>query len=132
MVTPALVAFIIPFASLHFPHDGQNQRNPGLAAEFAHASLPDSVTFAAGAYQNSHDRRTVFGQAVWTPLRTKMVQAGLSAGLGTGYKSPVIGGAFVRVTPFGAEHIGLHLTLIPPTSAEQKGVVGFAIYIPVE
>ena len=129
-MSPSLVAFIIPFASLHVHHDGQNQVNPGLAAEVRLHDGP--ITYAAGAYENSHRRTTVFAQAVWTPLRTDLVQAGLSAGLGTGYRSPVIGGAFVRVTPFGADRIGLHLTLIPPTSAEQKGVVGFAVYIPVE
>ena len=123
-----LLAFLVPFASYHVYDNGQNERNPGLAAEVRLHEGP--VTYAAGVYQNSHDKRTVFAQAVWTPLRTKMVQAGLSAGLGTGYKSPVIGGAFVRVTPTGGA--GLHLTLVPPTSPEQKGVIGFAVYIPME
>lgn len=129
MLAPTLVAFIIPFASLHFPHDGQNQINPGLAAEFSHSSLHPTITGAVGVYENSHSKTTVFAQGVWTPFRSTLVQAGLSAGLGTGYKSPVIGGAFARFTPTGG--LGLNLTLIPPTSAEQRGVIGFSLYIPV-
>jgi len=129
MLTPSLVAFLIPFASLHFPHADQNQLNPGLAAEFRLGPLPESISFAAGDYLNSAGKHTTFAQVVWTPLRTKMVQAGLSAGVGTGYKSPLLGAAFVRVTPTG--NVGLHLSLIPPTSPEQKGVIGFALYIPI-
>ena len=129
-MTPILVAFLIPFASYHADYHGQNQVNPGLAAEVRMAELPESISFAAGTYLNSYERRTVFAQAVWTPIRTKVVQAGLSGGFGTGYRSPVLGAGFVRITPTGGA--GLHLTLIPPTSAEQRGVVGFALFIPVE
>ena len=65
-----LIAFVIPLASLHFPHTDQNQINPGVAAEFSVPALArPSLTFAAGAYENSRARTTVFGQAVWTPVK---------------------------------------------------------------
>jgi hypothetical protein len=120
-----LIAFIIPLASLHFPHTGQNQINPGLAAEFGGAG---PVTYAVGAYENSYHRTTAFGQVVWTPLRRATalgeLGAGASVGLGTGYRSPVIGGAFLR--------LGMaHLTIIPPTGGDRSGVIGFALRIPV-
>ena len=125
-----LVAFIIPLASLHFPHTDQNQINPGVAAEFSVPALArPSLTFAAGAYENSRARTTVFGQAVWTPVKFATAvgeaAAGASIGLGTGYRSPVIGGAFVRLGP-------AHVTIIPPTGPEQRGVLGFAFRIPVK
>ena len=125
-----LVSFLIPFASLHFPHTGQNQINPGLVAEFrAPALTPPSITFAVGAYENSYRKTTAFGQAVWTPVKFATplgeVAAGASIGIGTGYRSPVIGGAFVRLGP-------AHVTIIPPISKEHAGVLGFAFRIPVK
>lgn len=126
-----LAAFLVPFTSYHFDRHGENQVNPGLAAEFRVAEQPESISYAVGAYRNSLDRNTVFAQAVWTPVRTNVVQMGASLGVGSGYGSPVIGGGFVRITPRGPDHAGLHLLVVPPVPGYSAAVVGFSLYIPV-
>jgi hypothetical protein len=119
-----LAVLYIPLASYHVHRDGQNEINPGLAAEVRFTELRAPVTLAAGSYLNSRDKRTNFVQAVWTPIAEPTAlgtfRAGLSAGVGTGYDSPVVGGAFVAIGH-------AHFTIVPPTSADNKGVVAFAL-----
>lgn len=121
-----LVAFLIPLASIHMPYGGQNQFNPGLAAEFTvpELKLPRSLSFAVGAYENSYEKTTAFGQVVWTAYRAGDFRAGGSIGLGTGYDQPVVGGLFVS---YG--HV--HVTFIPPSGGGRPAVAALALRIPV-
>jgi hypothetical protein len=119
-----LAAFFLPFASYHFDRSiDRNEFNPGIAAELRLAKSDLPVGVAVGAYVNSNEKVTAFVQGVWTPIKRQTafgtLRAGLSVGIGSGYESPLVGGAFVAL-----DH--LHMMFIPPTGDKQGGVVAFS------
>lgn len=117
---PELTAIAISFASLHFPYEGQNQFNPGVHLE--------AENVRAGLYINSRDRVT--GYVGYTlPVARFAVSGvqynlGLLAALGSGYRSPVLGGVEFRV----GDHVVL---LATPPVPDHSAAVGFALRFPL-
>ena len=119
---PELTAIGISLFSLHFPHTYQNQFNPGVHLEAENVRV--------GVYVNSRDHLTGYvGYSI--PLIRKEVagmeyKLGLLAALGSGYRSPVIGGLELGV--------GDRVTLlaVPGVKGYAATVVGFAVRFPIK
>lgn len=117
---PELTAIAISFASMHFPYEGQNQFNPGVHLE--------AENVRAGVYINSRDRVTGYvGYSLPVALFTVTgvrYKLGLLAALGSGYKSPVLGGLeFV---------VGDHVVLLAtPPVPDHSAAVGVALRFPI-
>lgn len=119
---PELTAIGLSLFSLHMPFDGQNQFNPGIHLE--------AENVRAGVYVNSRDRVTGYvGYSL--PLVSKEVagvryQLGLLGALGSGYRSPIIGGLEFRV--------GDRVTLlaVPGIKDHSSTTVGFALRFPIK
>ena len=119
-----ITALLFPFASYHDDRGDHNQVNPGVVVE--------ADWLAAGIYRNSLDRTTVFVQAAyWTEWRKAAligpIRFGVSAGLGTGYRYPVIGGLQIQGRYW-------NVTYVPRTPWEQTGgnTFGFAVRVPID
>lgn len=118
-------ALILPLASYHIhPQEPHNQFNPGIAVE--------ADWLSGGIYVNSFEKVTVFTQAsLFTPWRSipliGPVRTGVSLGLGTGYRYPVIGG-------FQLQGEYWNITLVPkaPWDSYSSTTLGFSIRIPVK
>jgi hypothetical protein len=117
-----LSALLVPLGSHHlnrsYPYE---EFNPGLALE---TQYTPSVSLVGGIYRNSYDKTSVFAQAVWMPLDLGAVRLGASLGLGTGYRSPIIGGFQARLWD------RLNFTIVPPTGPD-SGVIGVSLRIPL-
>lgn len=113
-----ITAIAFSVMSLHFPNDGQNQFNPGIHVEAENVRL--------GYYRNSLDRRTAYlGYSVPIYI-TKNFRLGGMVALGSGYKSPVIGGLEFVVS----EH--LVIMAVPGIPNYSQTTMGFAFRIPLE
>lgn len=105
---------VVNLASKHVGAGKQlNERNPGLGIEYAQS---EDITYMAGAYRNSHNRRSKYGFVAYTPIQYDGFSAGIAAGAATGYTSgrefktmPVVAG-LVR---WRGEHAGVNLMVIP-------------------
>ena len=119
---PELTAIGISLASLHFPYDGQNQFNPGLHLE--------AERYRAGVYVNSREHITIYAGYAYplTQFRVGGVGFNLSimGAVGTGYKSPVIGGLELNVNK------RLVFLAVPGIKGISSTTVGFGVLIPVK
>jgi hypothetical protein len=127
------------FASYHteaWARQSLNQFNPGLGITY-HWNRTWAVM--GGEYKNSYRRPTWYALAAFTPLQLGRingwhVDAGLAAGLASGYRSsevpsePLVGGLIVRLaSPSG---IGLNLLAVPNSDAHNSGFIGFQLVMP--
>ena len=103
------------------------EQNYGLGIEY-HESR--QVLYLAGSYINSHDRRTVYALAGWTPIDFGAIKVGMMAGVANGYPKMNNG----RITPALAglvrieyEKLGMNLTLIPPRYKESPVTLGLQL-----
>ncbi len=88
---------------------GYNSETPGLGVL---CNTSADTRIAAGAYQNSIGRQSIYATAVWQPVSFRAIRFGAMAGLVTGYKSVEIPfAAFVISAPFGP--IEAHAAVIP-------------------
>lgn len=114
----SITAIGLTLASYHFKRNDQNEFNPGIYVEANYVRM--------GYYRNSHNRNTAF-LGVGVPFyRSGTLRASGVLALASGYRSPVIGGLELVVR----EHFVLNL--VPPTSPDQRGVVGFAVRFTTE
>jgi hypothetical protein len=119
---PGITAIAISYASLHFPYTDQNQFNPGIHLEAKNAR--------AGVYLNSHDRVTGYvGYSLsigGTQVAGVPINFGVLGALGSGYRSPIIGGLELRV--------GAHFTVlaVPGIKNVNSTALGFAVRLPLE
>lgn len=105
---------VVNLASKHIGEDKRlNERNPGLGVEYAHS---EDVTLMAGAYLNSHNRKSKYLFAAYTPIQYDGFSFGAAAGAATGYTSghetktlPVLAG-LVR---WRGENVGVNMLIIP-------------------
>ncbi len=98
-LTP-ITAIGLSLGSIHFPHNGQQQFNPGITLE-AH-------DFRMGLYRNSVRRTTAYVGYSYPLYDSKELRIGVFGALATGYSIPVIGAVEVRV----GQHVQLYLA--PP------------------
>lgn len=118
----AISAIFLSLGSHHANREYDYEEfNPGLALEVQHSP---TVSFVGGAYRNSYDKTAIFAQAVWMPLDLGAVKLGASLGLGSGYRSPIIGGLQARLWD------RLNFTIVPPTGPD-SGVIGVSLRIPL-
>lgn len=95
--------------SYHFDRSGNmNEQNPGLMYE--HNGV------VTGVYKNSYSKTTAFVGGVWRPVQIGDFQAGIVAGVGTGYDRP-FGAAVVASYSFGKFAVQAVVVPVP------KGVV---------
>lgn len=116
--------------------DELNQKNPGVGMTYRFSR---SWAVAGGMYENSYDRSTWYVLAQWTPVQLGHtggwhVDAGLAAGLATGYRpdevvcAPLIGGGVVRiVSPSG---VSLDVFGAPGAGDGTSGFLGFQLSLP--
>ncbi len=105
---------VVNLASKHVGADKQlNESNPGLGIEYAQS---EAVTYMAGAYRNSHNRRSRYAFGAYTPVQYKDFSFGVAAGAATGYT----GGHDSKVLPVAAglirwrgENAGVNVLIIP-------------------
>ncbi len=98
-LTP-ITAIGLSLASIHMPHNGQQQFNPGITLE-AH-------DFRAGLYRNSVRRNTAYVGYSYPLYESADFRLGAFVALATGYSVPVIGALEIRV----GQHVQLYLA--PP------------------
>ena len=89
-----LTAVCISLASIHFPHEGQNQFNYGIHAE--------GGNYRAGVYRNSNNGNGMPGNTTYVGYSVPVLDApnfrvGVNVALAYGYRSPVIGNLELRV-----------------------------------
>jgi len=119
---PEITAIAISYASLHFPYYDQNQFNPGIHLE--------AENVRSGIYLNSYSRATAYVGYTLPIISTKVagipVKLGVLAALGSGYRSPIVGSAELRV--------GAHVVVmaVPGTRNNNSTVLGFAVRLPLE
>ncbi len=113
MLIEHITAIGLSLASIHMPHNGQQQFNPGITLE-AH-------DFRMGLYRNSVRRTTAYVGYSYPLYDSKELRIGVFGALATGYSIPVIGALEVRV----GQHVQLYLA--PPCGracmADTKGRV---------
>jgi hypothetical protein len=102
-----ITAIGLSLASIHMPHNGQQQFNPGITLE-AH-------DIRAGIYRNSVRRTTAYIGYSYPLLETTHLRIGAFGALATGYSVPVIGALEVRV----GQHVQLYLA--PPCGKSCMG-----------
>lgn len=101
--------------------------NYGLGLEY-HAS--SEVLYLVGSYINSHNKRTTYALAGWTPIEYGIIKFGLMAGVANGYPKMNNG----KITPALAglarmefDKLGVNLTLIPPRFKESPVTLGLQL-----
>jgi hypothetical protein len=104
-----ITAIGISLASLHLPHTGQQQFNPGVTLEC------DNVR--SGMYYNSNRKLTAFLGYSYPIYEANNLRVGLFAALASGYKYPVVGGLEFRV----GKHANIYLA--PPVGKQVGSVL---------
>ena len=102
-----ITAIGLSLASIHMPHNGQQQINPGITLEASDVRM--------GVYRNSVRRTTAYVGYSYPLWESKDFRIGLFGAVATGYSIPVIGALEVRV----GKHVQLYLA--PPCGKSCMG-----------
>lgn len=105
---------VVNLASKHIGEEKPlNERNPGLGIEYAQSQ---EFTYMAGAYRNSHNRKSLYAFAAYTPVQYDGFSFGVAAGAASGYTSgretktlPV----FAGIVRWRGENFGVNMLTIP-------------------
>lgn len=97
-----------------------NERNGGLGIRH---TFSDTWSVQAGAYRNSVDRTTVYAVANYTPVQFGALRVGGFAGVGSGYRTPLLAGGLVELGP-------VSVRIIPPIKGTTPLTFGLEVGIP--
>ena len=120
---------VAPLTSYHFDRAADyNERNFGLGIEHDIAADWRAV---AGAYHNSDSRLTVYVGALWIPLESGNVKAGLLICGATGYGHLKGAGVVLPIVApavmYEGRQFGANLIFLPGDAIGAGNVVGFQI-----
>ncbi len=113
-----------------------NQDNPGLGVQYQYSP---SLGFAAGAYENSYSRTSLYALALYTPAHFTLpfgltASAGIAAGSVSGYthaEAPGRPGALAALLEVrSAGGYGVNLLAVP-NAGQSAGFVGLQLVVPL-
>ena len=110
-------------ASYHGNRDrGYNERNYGLGFEHDRSA---TTRWAAGFYENSHYRTTVYGGLLWLPVQAGPFRFGVLGSVATGYTHAV---TVVPLPTIAVEsrHFGANIGIVPSLH-RSIGVIGLQL-----
>lgn len=115
-------------ASVHTKRNQNlNEQNYGFGLEYHERR---DLLYMAGSYINSHEKRSIYALAGWTPIDLGIIRLGMLAGFVNGYpkfNDGKITPAVVGLARIEFEKLGVNLTLIPPRLKESPVTVGVQV-----